>query len=105
MKDFAYLLIERRSGYKQLVVFLSDQGRYRHRFLADAYRHEMGIATRKPGALRTASGRGYAPPSPQSPPEIMLKNDGLLYLMFESSASVFVWDARVRRFKRYWLSD
>ena len=103
--DYAYILINRNSGKKQLIVFLSKDDMYIAIKLSEPTDDEMGVATQHAGVLTTASGKGYWPPTPEDPPEINVKRHAIAYFAFESAASVFVWNDETKSFKQHWLSD
>lgn len=103
--DYAYILIHRNGNKKQLFAFISEGSNYLAFLLGEASDYEMGLATQNPGELLTASGKGYWEPTPDDPPKVNIKNQAISYFMFESAASVFVWNDVDKSFKRHWISD
>lgn len=103
--DYAYILISRKNNEKQLITFLSSDNNYVAIILGDSHIYEMGIATQEPGVLLTASGKGYRPPTHEDPPQVDIKTHAIAYFMFESAASIFIWDKTSKSFKRHWVSD
>ena len=103
--DYAYILVSRSSNENQLIVFISSEIDYIAIKLGNSHNYEMGVATQIPEVLTTASGKGYWPPTSDDPPQVTIKRHAISYFMFESAASVFIWDDNKKTFKRHWTSD
>ena len=103
--DYAYILISRNKNEKQLIAFVSSNNDYVAIKLGDSHIYEMGVSTQEPGELQTASGKGYWAPTPEDPPRVNINRHAISYFMFESAASIFIWDKTSKSFKRHWVSD
>jgi hypothetical protein len=64
-----------------------------------------GIGTVKPGRYDTACGKGYWDCKKGEPEKLDLNVDAIEFYVFESSSSIFWWDAKARKFERTWISD
>lgn len=65
----------------------------------------MGISVAKPGAYKTACGKGYFECKEGEPEVLKLRQPAIDYFRFESANSFFVWDEKTKSFKRIWMSD
>ena len=97
--DYAYILIEKWTGKKILVALLSDEGAYRAVTLRDSFEDEMGLATQPKADL------SYFTTDMDKRQTLHMQHEGIVFLVFESSASVFVWDQATNTFKQYSISD
>ncbi len=82
--DYAYILLDKWNGKKILVAILSDQGAYRTVTLDDDFDDEMGLATQPPEEL------SYFTTDMDKRQTLHMRREGIVFLMFESAASVFV---------------
>ena len=64
-----------------------------------------GIETVLPGQYKTACGKGYWACEPGEPAILTLTAPAILFQRFESSSSIFWWNAGSGRFTRTWISD
>ncbi|MDH3975933.1 MAG: hypothetical protein OEV42_16790 [Deltaproteobacteria bacterium] len=103
--DFAYILINKQNNKKYLFAIVSEGEKYKAIQLGEGNNLEMGIATQQKGKILTASGKGYWEPTKDDPPEVFVKRNAVSYFMFESAASLFIWNEKDRNFKRHWISD
>ena len=97
--DYAYILIEKWTGKKVLVALLSDEGAYRAVTLRGNFEDEMGLATQPKADL------SYFTTDMDKRQTLHMQHEGIVFLMFEGAASVFVWDQATNAFKRYSISD
>lgn len=103
--DFAYILIRDADTSKALFGFVSNRDRYDVVPLDQDFDAEMALATQQRGSFTTAAGKGYWEPTPEQPATIRVEKHAIAFFMFESAASLFVWDPSGRRFRRIWMSD
>ena len=110
IEDTALLLIKSDNKELRLVTFMSSDVGTHKLFILDS--HEitnqhllMGISEVQPGSHRTACGKGYWECKDDEPPVLELEQTGIRYFQFESSSSIFYWDAKSKSFKRIWISD
>jgi hypothetical protein len=108
-EDEARLLINDKENKMGLFVTLSSQERKTPVLLdtiADKRTIEvMGIEVAKPGAYKTACGKGYWACKKGEPSELGLTNSAIDFFRFESANSYFVWDSKTKKFIRIWTSD
>jgi len=97
--DYAYILIEKWTRKKVLVALLSDEGAYRAVKVRDSFEDEMGLATQPKADL------SYFTTDMDERKTLHMPHEGIVFLMFEGAASVFVWDQATNAFKRYSISD
>ena len=64
-----------------------------------------GVGLVKPGTYPTACGKGYWECKRGEPETLSLKIDSIEYYHFESSSSIFWWDAKAHKFQQTWISD
>jgi hypothetical protein len=65
----------------------------------------MSVAIAKPGNYETACGKGYFDCKDGEPEVLKLRRPAIDYFRFESANSFFVWDEKMAKFKRIWMSD
>src|SRR6266550_7342337 len=102
--DYAYILIRTADGSKSLFAFLSNGNQYSSISLQEGFQEEMGLATQQGGTFTTAAGNGYSEPSGQQPATIRAEKHAIAFFMFESAASLFIWDPSRKGFVRVWMS-
>lgn len=103
--DFAYILIRRTDGAQALFAFLSAARGYEGIALEEGFEGDMGLATQGAGSFTTAAGKGYWEPTPEDPAVVHVEKHAIAFFMFESAASLFVWNASKQAFVRVWMSD
>jgi len=103
--DFAYILIRNTDGAMVLFAFVSSADGYNVITLDDDIEQEMGLATQGQGSFTTAAGKGYWAPTPEDPGVVHVAKHAIAFFMFESAASLFVWDTSKQAFVRVWMSD
>jgi hypothetical protein len=65
----------------------------------------MGIKSAKSGKYKTACGKGYWDCKKGEPAELNLRMPAMDLFQYESANSFFVWDSKIKKFKRIWMSD
>src|SRR6266545_5577890 len=90
--DYTYILIRTTDGSKSLFAFLSNGNRYSSISLQEGFQDEMGLATQPGGTFTTAAGKGYSELSAEQPAKIRVEKHAIAFFMFESAASLFIWE-------------
>jgi hypothetical protein len=65
----------------------------------------FGVAKVVPSTFPTACGKGYWECKKGEPSHLSLSRDAIMFFKRESAASVFVWSASRKAFRRIWVSD
>lgn len=65
----------------------------------------VGINTAPAETHKTLCGKGYHECANGELPAITLAHEGIIFFMFESSSSIFYWDADKSAFIQFWTSD
>ncbi len=65
----------------------------------------MGIKAAQPGKYKAACGKGYWDCKKGESVELNLKMPAIDLFQRESASSFFVWNNKIKKFKRIWMSD
>jgi hypothetical protein len=103
-EDEACLMINDKENKLGLFVFLSRHGKTSP-LLLDAMSDKkwvevMGVAVAKPGAYKTACGKGYWACEKDEPPVLKLERPAIDFFKAESANSFFVWDGMKKEFNK-----
>jgi hypothetical protein len=107
-EDEASLLINDKENKMGLFVTLFSQGK--KSILLETIKDKkniigMGIKSAKSGKYKTACGKGYWDCKKGEPAELNLRMPAMDLFQYESANSFFVWDSKIKKFKRIWMSD
>jgi hypothetical protein len=110
LPDQARLLVSLSGQRLGLFIFLQQSDLSYRRRLAFASRGEpaveaFGIRKVRPGAYRTACGKGYWECRDAEPDQVVIRHDAVEFFKFESLSSYHFWDHRLKVFKAVQIAD
>ncbi len=107
--DHAWILIPTSGKGQGLFVFLGQSsGKPRVvqlDYSEDVSPQTMYLSEIEPRRYGTACGKGYWDCAAGEPAVLRLVRPGIVYAMYESSSSIFYWNAERKEFTRVWISD
>ncbi|CAN5757048.1 hypothetical protein BH20ACI3_BH20ACI3_24700 [soil metagenome] len=106
--DYAWILIPTSGKGQGLFVFLR-QSSGKPRVVQLDYSENVSPQTMylseiEPRRYGTACGKGYWDCA-AGEPAVLRVRAGIVYAMYESSSSIFYWNAERKEFTRVWISD
>jgi hypothetical protein len=110
LPDRAMLLMRRGGNLGGLWVYLTRRNAEPVALCLDSTSdetsvQELGVATVGPGTYRTACGKGYVACDSTETAELIVPHNAIRYFKNESAESYWLWTARVKTFRRHWMSD